>query len=347
MVGTGGFEPPTCRLGGDRSIHLSYVPGIPYCTRGGKSIGPVPAVGDANFWWRSAYIQSMQLTRMFCVAVLAAAGFSQSAPARLEFEVSSVKPAPLTPEHVNIGIHIDGAQVHAAQWSLKDFIQTAFRVKNYQIEGPDWLSADRFDVSAKIPDGGTRDQVPQMLQSLLADRFGLKVHRATKDLPVYALLPGSDGPKLAESPADPEGAAPCKEAVDVKATGGRMGVYLDYGCGSYFSFANDRMEGKKLAMVRFVDILGRFTDRPVVDMTKLTGRYDFVLDLSPEDYRSMLIRSAVAAGVSLPPEALRMMNGGEDSLMMSLRRLGLKLEARKAPQEVLVVDEIHKTPTEN
>ena len=285
---------------------------------------------------------------MLCVASLGAvAAFGQGAPARLEFEVSSVKPAPLTPESVNIGIHIDGAQVHAAQYSLKDFIQTAFRVKNYQIEGPDWLSAARFDVDAKIPDGATREQVPEMLQSLLADRFGLKVHRATKELPVYALLAASDGPKMTESPADPEGAAPCKESVDVKATGGRTGVHLDYGCGSYFSFANDSMEGKKLGMARFVDILGRFTDRPVVDMTNLPGRYDFVLALTPEDYRSMLIRSAVAAGVNLPPQALQMMNGGEDSLMMALRRLGLKLEPRKAPQEVLVVDEIRKTPTEN
>jgi uncharacterized protein (TIGR03435 family) len=285
---------------------------------------------------------------MLCVALLgAAAVFGQGAAARVEFEVSSVKPAPLTPERVNIGIHIDGAQVHAAQYSLKDFIQTAFRVKNYQIEGPDWLSAARFDVDAKIPGDGTRNQVPEMLQSLLADRFGLKVHRATKDLPVYALLAGAGEPKLTESPPDPEGAAPCKEAVDVKATGGRTGVHLDYGCGSYFSFANDSMEGKKLGISRFVDILGRFTDRPVVDMTGLPGRYDFALELTREDYTSMLIRSAVAAGVNLPPEALRMMNSGEDSLIMALRRLGLKLEPRKAPQEVLVVDEIRKTPTEN
>ena len=283
------------------------------------------------------------------MAILAAgAGVGQSAPVRAEFEVSSVKPsAALVPGNVNIGLHIDGAQVHAAQFSLKDFIEAAYRVKNYQVEGPDWLAAARFDVDAKIPDGGKREQVPEMLQDLLASRFGLKVHRASKDLPVYALLAASDGPKMEESQADPEAAAPCKEAVDVKATGGRGGVNLDYGCGSYFSFADNRMEGKKLAMSRFVDILGRFTDRPVVDMTNLVSRYDFVLELSPEDFLSMLIRSAVTAGVSLPPEALRMMNGSEDSLLMSLRRLGLKLEPRKAPQEVLVVDEIRKTPTEN
>ncbi len=77
-----------------------------------------------------------------------------------------------------------------------------------------------------------------------------------------------------------------------------MGVHLDYGCGSYFSFANDSMEGKKLGMARFVDILGRFTDRPGCRYDEsCPGRYDFVLPLTPEDYRSMLIRSAVAAGV--------------------------------------------------
>ena len=101
-------------------------------------------------------------------------------------------------------------------------------------------------------------------------------------------------------------------------------------------------------MASFADLLGRFVDKPVVDMTGITGSYDFDLDFTPEDYMAMLIRSAIAAGVTMPPEALRMLSGSSgDSLMNALDRLGLKLENRKAPVEVLVVDRMEKAPTEN
>jgi uncharacterized protein (TIGR03435 family) len=152
---------------------------------------------------------------------------------------------------------------------------------------------------------------------------------------------------MKEGPADDPAQAPCQNATGVKVDGGRAGVKADYGCGSYFMLGDGRLEGVKLTMLRFSDMLARFTDRPVVDMTKLTGRYDFALELSHEDFMAMLIRSAVVAGVNLPPEALRMMNSSDDSLAMALRRLGLKLESRKAPFDVVAVDEIRKTPTEN
>jgi uncharacterized protein (TIGR03435 family) len=290
----------------------------------------------------------MNLIRTLAVAALAAAAaFAQSSPSRPEFEVSSIKPsAPWGTDHINFGIKIDGAQVHIGQTSLKEYVRMAYHVKDYEVEGPDWMAAARFDVDAKLSAGSTRDQVPEMLQSLLVDRFGLKAHRASKDLPVYGLVVGGDGLKMEESAPDPEGAPQCKN-VDVKVAGGRGGVNVDYGCGSYFSFADDKLVGKKLGMTEFVDVLARFTDRPVVDMTGLKGRYDFVLQLSPEDYRAMLIRSALAAGVSLPPQALAALSATEDSLMMALRRLGLKLEPRKAPLEVVVVDAIRKEPTAN
>jgi uncharacterized protein (TIGR03435 family) len=94
--------------------------------------------------------------------------------------------------------------------------------------------------------------------------------------------------------------------------------------------------------------LERFMDRPIVDMTDLKGNYSFALDLTEEDYRMMLIRIAVAAGVVLPPQALRLLEGGSPvSLFDALQKLGLKLDARKAPLDVLIIDEARKTPTEN
>jgi uncharacterized protein (TIGR03435 family) len=286
------------------------------------------------------------------LAVLAPVGvFGQTAP-RAEFEVASIRPAaPLVAgSQVNVGVHVDGALVNCVALSLRDYIVAAYQVKFYQIQGPEWMAGDRFDISGKLPAGATRSQVPEMLQSLIADRFEMKMHRETKDLPVYTLTVGKGGSKMKESALDEEtGEGPGgRGAVNVGASGGRAGVALSFGRGSSFVFADNKIVATKLTMVSFVDTLGRFLDRPVVDATGLTGNYDFELPFTPEDYRAMQIRSAIAAGVVLPPEALRLLEGGNgDSLFSAIQAIGLKLEARKAPLEVLVVDSVRKTPTDN
>jgi uncharacterized protein (TIGR03435 family) len=104
-------------------------------------------------------------------------------------------------------------------------------------------------------------------------------------------------------------------------------------------------------MPSFADMLARFVDRPVLDMTELKGAYGFSLRFSPEDFRAMRLRAAMAAGisVSLPPETMRAVLDGAsgDSLFAAMEPLGLKLDARKAPLDVLVIDRIEKTPSEN
>ena len=123
---------------------------------------------------------------------------------------------------------------------------------------------------------------------------------------------------------------------------------VDLGKGSYFSFANNKLEAGKIELSRFADVLARFMDRPVVDMTDLKGAYDLTLNFTPEDYTAMLIRSAVAAGVSMPPQALKMLEiSSGDSLTSALQSVGLKLDSRKAPLPVLVVDKMEKSPSEN
>ena len=293
----------------------------------------------------------MKLARAFipvCFAFLAAEAQTGS-PAPAEFEVASVKPSTDAPDSVNVGVHVDGAQVHIASFSLQDYIRVAYRVKNYQVVGPDWLG-ERFNVDAKLPQGATRDQVPEMLQSLLTSRFEMKMHRESKDFPVYALAVASGGAKLKESAPDKadDPASGGGGSTDVSASGGRGGVSINYGHGSYFTFAGDQLEAKKLSMVNFVDLLARFLDRPVVDRTGLTGNYDISIALTPEDYRAMLIQSAVSAGVKLPPQALQLLDGAtDDSLYAALRNYGLKLDATKAPLDVLVIDHILKAPTAN
>lgn len=286
--------------------------------------------------------------RPFALGAMAAlALFGQTA--RPEFEVASIKPsADFQPRHVRVGLHVDGAQVSGAALSLQNLIRIAYGVKEYQISGPDWVASERFDVNAKIPSGGTETQVPEMLQALLEDRFQLKMHREMRDLPVYALMVEKNGPKIEEAPADATATAPAAGPVNVSATGEARGVSMNYGNGSSFTFADNRLEGRKLTAPQMADVLSRFTEKPVVNMTELKGRYNFVLELAPEDFRAMLIRSAVAAGIQLPPQALQLADAASGaSLFSAIEKLGLKLDSRKAPLDVLVIDHAEKTPTEN
>src|SRR5205814_8574596 len=139
-----------------------------------------------------------------------------------------------------------------------------------------------------------------------------------------------------------------KGNVNVTATGGRGGVTVNLGKGSYFAFGDNKLECKKILMSSFADTMARFMDRPVVDMTELRGAYDLTLEFTPEDYQAMLIRSALAAGVVLPPQALKMLEfSSGDSLATALQTVGLKMESRKAPLPVLIVDKMEKLPTDN
>jgi uncharacterized protein (TIGR03435 family) len=276
-----------------------------------------------------------------------AALFAQN-PTRLSFEVASIRPSASVPQQgVAVGARVDGAQFHTSYLTLKDYISMAYRLRLYQISGPDWMGTDRFDVAASLPDGSLPSQVPSMMQTLLEERFQLKLHREKKDFPVYALEIAKGGLKMTETPelekADP------RALQTFGGTGSNQGVSINLGQGSSFSFANNKFEAKRLTMASLAGTLERFLDRPVVDMTDLKGSYDFSVDVTAEDYRAMLIRSAVVAGVVLPPEALRVLDGSSspESLFDGLAKLGLRLDPRRAPLDVLVVDGVLRTPTEN
>lgn len=290
----------------------------------------------------------LRLTAIFSFSLfLVNAASAQTGPA---FEVASIRPAngQSADYSVTLGIRIDGAQIHG-QMALKDYIRIAYRLKDYQISGPDWLGSERFDITAKIPEGAAPGQTPEMLQALLTERFQLKAHREKKDFPVYALEVAKGGLKVGENAPDPDLNKPGRpEPVEASGTGSGQGVSVNLGRGSSYTFANNRFEGKKLTMAELAGSLDQFLDRPVVDLTNLTGRYDFTFDITEEDYRNMLIRAGVNRGLTLPPEALRLLDTGSPvSLFRAAEQLGLKLDTRKVPLDLLVVDEIRKTPTEN
>ncbi len=278
--------------------------------------------------------------------------FGQAQSPKLEFEVASVRPSPTASggDRVDIGVHTDGSQVHINSLPLRDYIARAYRVKVYQVSGPEWLTSERFDVSAKLPAGTTAEQIPEMLQTLLADRFQLKMHREKKDLPVYAIILGKPPLKLTATPPDgsnPDAVVP-KGTANVAATGSAAGVSVDMGNGSYYQFANNKFEIKKVDMDRLATVLERYVDRPIVNLTELKGNYDLTFNVTQEEYQTMLIRVAVNAGVILPPQVTQMLdNASIASLIDGFQQLGLRFDTRKAPLDLLVIDQVLKTPTEN
>jgi uncharacterized protein (TIGR03435 family) len=124
------------------------------------------------------------------------------------FEVASIKPAaPLNPGmlasgQTHLGMKIDGSRVDIRYISLGALIRMAYRVRTDQLSGPDWMNAERWDILAKLPEGASTSQVPEMLQALLAERFKLTLHRESVERGVYALVVGKNGPKLKEAAPD-------------------------------------------------------------------------------------------------------------------------------------------------
>jgi uncharacterized protein (TIGR03435 family) len=284
--------------------------------------------------------------RALSLLVLFATVSPALAQAPLAFEVASVRAVPPsdTPTAA-LGVRITGSQIRIAALSMKDYLSYAFNVSPKQIEGPDWLAEARFDVTANIPAGVDRDKVPVMLQELLRERFELKIRRERREFPVYALTPARNGRKPTVSTLkEVDASAP----VEVTGSGGNNGVMLDLGGGSYFSLAADAITAKHITMVDFADTLTRFVDRTVIDATGMTGRYDVTAKLTREEYDATLLRSALNAGIRLPPQVLRMLDGAPaNPVGPALEAAGLAFESRRAPLDVIIVESVLREPRDN
>lgn len=230
---------------------------------------------------------------------------------RRTFEVASVKRAPPpTGNGINSSMRLDPGRLTCSNVSLKKLIFESYGVKDYQVSGPDWLGTEIYDITATVPSGVTRDDVQAMIQSLLADRFQLALHRDTREMPVLALVVGKSGPKLQE---------------------------VEFARGSTSASAG-KFTAVTVPIRNFTEFLSRQTGRPVLDMTGLKGFYSFTLSFTPD-------QAPTAPGPDSGPIAESAVGA---SLFTAIQeQLGLRLEARKAPVEILVVDHAEKVPTEN
>jgi uncharacterized protein (TIGR03435 family) len=266
-----------------------------------------------------------------------------AAPAAPRFEVASIRVSPEPGPGSRGGLTITRQQARFSLLSLNDYIGIAFSVKLHQISGPDWLASTRFEIAATIPETSKPDQLSPMMRTLLEERFKLRTHKESREFPVYS-LEAAPGAKLVRLPDD----KPTDGPFTVTGGGNAGGAAVDLGNGSSLLLGNNRFEAKKVTMAALADILARFVDRPVVDGTGLQGSYDVAFELQPDDFVAMMIRSAVAAGASLPPQALQRLDTASPAAVPdALKAVGLLLTPKRAPLEVLVIDSMEKLPTEN
>jgi uncharacterized protein (TIGR03435 family) len=248
-----------------------------------------------------------------------AIAFAQPKPS---FEVASIKPAaPCCAPGQWRESKAGDDRIDFRYVTLRYCIAFAYGLKEYQVSGPPAIAELRYDIVAKAPEGTKHEQLPGLMQALLADRFKLELHREQKEFSVYTLVVGKGGPKLKESPATSDPTA-----------GGTFGISMTGpGVG--------RMEVRHADMQALANTLPRFVGRPVVNRTGLEGRYDFDLEFSPEDLR----------GMPAPPNQAGAVPAAElgVSIFTSIQRVGLKLESQKQPLNAIVVDKVEKVASEN
>jgi bla regulator protein blaR1 len=257
----------------------------------------------------------MSPARALALTVISAAfGSAQS------FDVATIKPNAESDNRVMIRLQ-PGGRFTASGMNLKHLIGQAYDVRDFQISGgPGWISSDRWEINAKaegLPERVAPGALRPYLKSLLEDRFKLRTHTETKEMPVYALVVSKNGPKLSAA-QDSSGPGPMI----------RMG--------------RGQLDGRRMAMSMLAQQLAQQLGRPVIDKTGLTGQYDIILNWTPEPGQG-----GGPFGGPPPPDAIQAADSSGPSIFTALQeQLGLRLESQKGPVPILVIDSVEK-PSEN
>jgi uncharacterized protein (TIGR03435 family) len=255
----------------------------------------------------------------------------QAAPA-LQFEVTSIRKNPEGGARVTI--ETPPGRFQATNAPVRFLIRWSYRIAEPRIiDGPEWFAVERFDIVATaVAEGWTAERTRQMARTLLADRFGLVAHIEMREMPIYTLStvkPGAFGPNLRPAAFDCSAPDTPSRMVAGKV---QCGLLVSQNAGSA------SLRGGGMAMADFVRSLGEYVDRPLVDGTGLSARYDLELQFTAD--RSALVGAR-------PPGGLDAANSDVAPLPTALReQLGLRLDAGRGRVEVLVIDRLSR-PTEN
>jgi uncharacterized protein (TIGR03435 family) len=253
-------------------------------------------------------------SRVIALCLLCGLPFSaqQQPKARRQFAVASIKPNQSGKRALQGYAYSPGGRFEATNATLVDMIVRVYPTRRIQMQGgPDWIDSARFDVIAKAdPDDGevAAEQWRLMVQVLLEDRFKLRFHTETREMPVLALVAGKTGPKL----------QPAKEGEETALLPGERG----------------QMNFRKMSISGLVNTMSNILGTPVVDRTGLNGFFDFTLD--PNQFAAQKSTGDPDGNPSF----------GELLVEAVREQLGLRLEKQKAALEITIIDRAEK-PSEN
>lgn len=240
----------------------------------------------------------------FAAACLLVAAVGSAQDTRAAFEVASIKPNNSN-SGVSNGGRLTGNRFMATNVTIVQLLRTAYGVQEFQIQGgPGWIGIDRFDITANTPSGSRPEDWPVMLQGLLAERFRVRLHREQRQTDVYALVVARNGFKL--TPLDSSRCAPPNGS-----------------CG--FSAAPTQIVARGQSMDQLAVRLSRSIGQAVVNKTGVSGIFDFTIEWTQdEQFR--------APGASASPAIFTALT----------EQLGLRLQADRAPSDVIVIDAIER-----
>ena len=300
-----------------------------------------------------------------CITVWGTVASSAQTKPRLTFEVASVRVFSLNSGFRNLH-RTTQARVERIR-SVGMLLMEAFRQPTfYRLDSPDWVNEVMVEIQATMPAGATMQHVPEMLQTLLEDRFGLVTRRESRQVDGYELLVAETGIRMRE--VEPLDELEKKFAADpsirpsdgfVRETPDGPVRTIQASPGGFRRITSRTMYDRitvparggsvitaaRMSMAELITELETNVDRPIVDRTGLTSLYQFTLKL-PYDAVMMRMDAVVAAQTGRPVGAGAEASGGV-SLFRELEGLGLKLERRRVPIEFIVVDKLSRTPTEN
>jgi uncharacterized protein (TIGR03435 family) len=267
---------------------------------------------------------------------------ARTTTSRTEFEVASIKPSrsPVAAP----AIRITPGRLTVENLTLRRLIFVAYRVHDFQISnGPGWIGSDRYDIDAKTASTTGADAMLLMLQALLEDRFHLRFHHETKEGAVYVLTLAKNGSKMHEAsclPFDPNNLPRQAGLSDIERRDQCSGI----------SRKPSELDGNGMSMEdaagpAFQSLTGQLSlilDRPVVNRTGLTGRYDVHLRWNADQPTGGVQNEPGNPSTSLPAT-----DQSAPSIFTTLQeQLGLKLESGKGPVDNFVIDSVDK-PSEN
>lgn len=267
---------------------------------------------------------------------------------KLEFEVASVKISEASGPSVRLLSRggpgtSDSTRMTMENYPLSVLVMRAYDLAPFQLPGLSELGGGRYNIDVKIPAGTTREQFLVMFQNLLIERFKMKLHHETKEMPLFELTLGKGGPKFKEH----EGELPVDQGNSRLAPGQPNSWSLSLQ--SEKGFGRGQFNAVNRSMSEFSTDLSRQLRRHVVDATGLNGRYDFLLEWTwaPDPAAADAGPASAGPGGGPPPPPPPPDKPATVEIVKGLQKLGLRLESKKGPVDLIVVDHVEKVPTEN